>query len=238
MPTEDRQEPDQLIADREVARLFSASPAPVELRLASFPAFVRHRYLARFLGLYELFRRIVTVKGSIIDCGVYQGGSLLAWAKLARILDPGNARRHIYGFDTFTGFPVGAETLGRFSTFGGLPEMQRVVEVFQLNDVQSGSDSVTLVVGDAVRTIPEFVESHPHLVVALLFLDFDLYEPTVVALRHFLPRMPSGAVIAFDELDDPDWPGETQAVFDEIGIRNLRLRRFPFDATVGFAIID
>jgi hypothetical protein len=97
---------------------------------------------------------------------------------------------------------------------------------------------ITLIPGDAVHTIPDFVARYPHLVVALLFLDFDLYEPTATALRHLLPRMPRGAVIAFDELDDPDWPGESQAVLDEIGLRNLRLRRVPFDATVSFAVLD
>ena len=48
----------------------------------------------------------------------------------------------------------------------------------------------------------------------MLFLDFDLYEPTRVALEHFLPRMPNGAVLAFDELDNPLWPGETLAMLE------------------------
>jgi len=238
---EDRLEPAEIAADRELAQLFDASAASAELRLASFPAFVRHRYLARFLGLYEIFRHVVPVKGSVIECGVFQGGSLLAWAKLARILDGGNMRRHIYGFDTFTGFPQNgatAELKARFATAGGLAEVRRLVETFQRNELPDQPDMITLIPGDAVHTIPDFVARHPHLVVALLFLDFDLYEPTAIALRHLLPRMPRGAVIAFDELDDPDWPGESQAVLDEIGLRNLRLRRVPFDATVSFAVLD
>ena len=44
---------------------------------------------------------------------------------------------------------------------------------------------------------------------SLLFIDCDLYEPTRAALRAFLPRMPKGAIVAFDELDNPIWPGET-----------------------------
>ena len=47
---------------------------------------------------------------------------------------------------------------------------------------------------------------------SLLFLDFDLYEPTKAALEQFVPRMPRGAVLAFDELDNPIWPGETKAL--------------------------
>ncbi len=226
--------------DREMARLYTESAAPPELRLANFTDFVRARYLARFLGLYELFRKIVQVKGSIVDCGVYQGASLMAWAKLSRILDPGNARRHIFGFDTFTGFPPDdAEQPGRvgeFATPGGLTEIQRLVDAFNRTDVPGVERGmITLVAGDATSTIPQFIEDNPQLVVALLFLDFDLYKPTKVALQHFLPRMPKGAIVAFDELDDPRWPGETMAVMEEMGIRDLELRRLPFDATVCYA---
>ena len=48
---------------------------------------------------------------------------------------------------------------------------------------------------------PDYVRDNPHLVVALLYLDFDLFEPTLAALDFFLPRMPKGTVLAFDELN-------------------------------------
>ncbi len=64
--------------------------------------------------------------------------------------------------------------------------------------------------------MPQFVAEHPHLLVSLLFLDLDLYEPTKVAIECFLPRMPKGAVIAFDELDNPMWPGETLALLESV----------------------
>ena len=35
----------------------------------------------------------------------------------------------------------------------------------------------------------------------MLYLDFDLYAPTKAALETFLPRMPKGAILAFDELN-------------------------------------
>jgi len=42
---------------------------------------------------------------------------------------------------------------------------------------------VTLIKGDACSEIPTFIESNPHLLISLLYLDFDIYEPTVVALK-------------------------------------------------------
>ncbi len=88
------------------------------------------------------------------------------------------------------------------------------------------------------ETIPAFVAENPHLVVSLLFLDFDLYEPTKAALEHFVPRMPWGAVLAFDELDNPLWPGETLAMLEQHARRPLRIERLEFDPYIGFAALD
>ena len=95
-----------------------------------------------------------------------------------------------------------------------------------------------LIKGDVTKTIPEFVTNNKHLVVSLLFLDMDLYEPTKIALENFFPRMPKGAIIAFDELDNPIWPGETMALLEILGINRLRLERVDFDPYIGFAVVD
>ena len=95
-----------------------------------------------------------------------------------------------------------------------------------------------LVVGDAMKTIPEYLQKNPHLVVAMLYLDFDLYEPTKLAIETFLPRMPKGAVLVFDELNQSQWPGETLAVMDTIGLRNLQIQRFPFTPQLSFAVLE
>ena len=97
---------------------------------------------------------------------------------------------------------------------------------------------VQLIAGDAVETIPRFVQENPHLVVSLLFLDFDLFEPTKIALETFVPRMPKGAIIAFDELDNPMWPGETMALLSTLGISRLRLERLEWDPYIGFARLE
>src|SRR5205809_6133510 len=94
-----------------------------------------------------------------------------------------------------------------------------------------------LIRGDVTKTIPEFVQQNRHLLVSLLFIDLDLYEPTKVALEQIVPRMPKGAIIAFDELDNPIWPGETLAVLDTLGIRKLELERVDFDPYIAFARI-
>ena len=57
-------------------------------------------------------------------------------------------------------------------------------------------------------------------------------------LEAFLPKMPRGALIVFDELNAKMFPGETVAVDEVIGIKNLKIQRFPFDSYVSYAVIE
>jgi hypothetical protein len=232
----------------ELAVMFERSSDPIEARLENFPKYVRRQNLTRFLSLYEIFKRVLTVKGSIVECGVNMGFGLMSWAKLSAILEPVNLTRRIYGFDSFAGFPSvhdndlsgSGRTAARPGALGAdsYDELLKLADLYDQDRFLGHVAKIELVKGDATETIPRFIQEHEHLVVSLLFLDFDLYEPTRVALQHFVPRMPKGAVIAFDELDNPIWPGETKALMDTIGMPRLALERLEFDPYVAFARID
>src|SRR5881296_4551599 len=90
---------------KNIEKIFLASRDSIETKLENFPKYVRRQHLKRFLALYELFKLILPVKGSIVECGVFRGFSLMSWAKLSTILEPENLTRRIYGFDSFKGFP-------------------------------------------------------------------------------------------------------------------------------------
>jgi hypothetical protein len=229
-----------------IARIFEACPDPVEVKLENFPKYVRRQHLKRFLAMYEIFKLALPVKGSIVECGVFKGFGVMSWAKLSAMLEPENLTRRIYAFDTFAGFPSFHEkdqTAVADVTPGGLfadshDELQALVAEYDRDRFLGHVDKVHLIKGDVVATIPPFLEQHPHLVVSLLFLDMDLYEPTKAALQHFVPRMPRGALLVFDELDNPMWPGETMAVLEEIGLGQLALRRLEWDPYISYAVLD
>jgi hypothetical protein len=50
--------------------------------------------------------------------------------------------------------------------------------------------------------------------------------------------MPKGAILAFDELDNPIWPGETLALLERVGISKLRLQRFEWDPYIAYAVLE
>lgn len=249
----DRSKPEGLLrteAEREAAknyaRVFEDCRDSVETKLHNFAKYVRRQDLTRLLARYEIFKKILHMKGSIIECGVYRGFGMMTWANLSAILEPTNLTRRIYGFDTFAGFPSPSEEdQSRFRTVdaGELSsdsynELIELIRIYDSNRFLGHVNKVELIKGDARETIPDFIEKNPHLVVSLLFLDFDIYGPTKAAIEHFLPRMAKGAILAFDELDNPIWPGETLAVLETVGINRLKLQRFGWDPYISYAVLD
>jgi len=216
-------------------------------KLENFCKYAPRGVIMRFLSKYEIFKHILTVQGSIIECGVYHGGGLMTWAQLSAILEPLNYQRKIIGFDTFSGFPDISKddkvSRSEFCEQGGLAvdsyeDLQASIRLYNMNRQLGHINKVELVKGDIKETIPQYLDKNPHTVVSLLYLDVDLFEPTLVALKMLVPRIPKGGIIAFDELNSEYWPGETSAVMQELGISNLRIQRIPFGTFISYAVIE
>lgn len=225
----------------------TSSPFSNLERLQNFSLYTPRQDLTNFLVRYEIFKRVQSIQGSIVECGVLRGGGLMAWAQFSAIIEPTNHQRRVVGFDTFSGFPKLAKR-DRTSESdearpGGLAvdsynHLQQCIELYDMNRFIGHVPKVELVRGDATKTIPDYLKSNPQLIVSLLYLDFDIYEPTLAALKHFLPRMPKGAVIAFDELNVKDWRGESIAVLESLKLREYRIERCSFCSVISFAQIE
>jgi len=226
---------------------FEGDEADVIEQIDGFPKYASRQSIAKFLTKYEIFKHILDVNGSIVECGVLYGAGLLAWAKLSSILEPINHTRKVIGFDTFMGFlDVDPEDTGPGASAhvvaGGLTgstidNVAEAVAIYDMNRPLGHIPKVELVKGDIAVTAPKYVAANKHLVVSLLYLDLDLYAPTAAAIDAFLPRMPRGAIVCFDELNARAFPGETVAVNEAMGLDKLKIQRFPFDPYVSFAVL-
>jgi hypothetical protein len=231
-----------------LGRAFETSGLSLAGRLQAFPRHVRRQDLARFLVKHELFRLALPVNGSIVEGGVFAGGGLLTWAHLSAIYEPYNHTRRVIGFDSFAGFPRldpkdtahgASEHLqaGALGSHGAIvAEIEQLVAIHDRNRPLGHIPKVELVAGDAAETIPRYVAEHPHLLLGLVYLDFDLYEPTRVALEHLYPRVVAGGIVAFDELNSPEFPGETTALLETLGAGRAPLRRFPIDPHISYLV--
>lgn len=188
----------------------------------------------------ELFKMAMDIPGAIIECGVYRGNALMLYLQLSIALEPYAINRSIYGFDTFEGFDSISETHDPSDINADMfsdTNYELLEEAIQINDLVRPVSRIPrceLIKGDITKTIPEFVTSHPELAVAMLILDTDLYEPTKVALEHFLPLMPKGSIVVLDEVCYRNFSGETKALKDVMNLNDVELKRFPFDTSVGY----
>lgn len=230
---------------------FNNGPGSSTEKLENFAKYVPRQNLARFLARYEIFKLIKDVQGSIVECGVLFGGGLMSFAKLSTILEPYNFQRRIIGFDTFTGFPSidKSDLKGKperksahlkkhgFAAEGAYEDILKSIEIYDMSRYLNHFPKVQVVKGDFAVTAKQFLADFPHLVISCLYLDFDIYQPTKVALELFLPRMPKGSLLVFDELNEEAFPGETIAVMEALDLKSIRVRRFDFEPRISYAVI-
>lgn len=229
---------------------FSISSMSNYNKLCRFTKYVPRQELSGFLFKNELFKMVLDVHGSVVECGVYDGAGLMAWAHLSSIYEPYNYQRRIIGFDTFAGFPeltnidkaardVSCELkVGGFTGNNAYEDLTQCIKLYDMNRPLNHIPKVELVKGDASVSFKQYLEENPHLIISLLYLDFDIYKPTKAVLEHAVSRVPKGGIIAFDEINHPEWPGETMALVETLGINNLRIKRFPFEPVRSYAIVE
>lgn len=227
---------------------FTSSRVPLAQRLQTFSRHIRRQDIARFLAKHELFKLSLPANGSIVECGVFAGGGLLGWLHFSAIHEPYNHTRRIIGFDTFSGFPEVHEKdrvpgasehthEGAFKTHGSIiGELQELVAIHDRNRPLGHIPKIELVAGDACKTIPKYIKNNPHLLISLLYLDFDIYAPTKIALEKLFPRIVKGGVVAFDELNCAEFAGETTALLESFDLRQIELKRFLFDPYISYFV--
>ena len=185
---------------------------------------------------YELFKMSANVPGSIVECGVFKGISLIRFASFRDLI--GVKSKKIIGFDVFGKFP---ET--KFK------QDQRMRKKFIKDSGRNGiskhqlelvlkhkrlDQNIDLVKGNIVKTIPEYVKKHPKLKISFLNLDTDVYEPAVTILEYLYPKIVKGGILALD--DYGVFPGETKAVKEYFKGKNVKIKKFPFSKTPSYII--
>jgi hypothetical protein len=222
-------------ANRErLVELYRSTPLPLDELVVNFPLYTRASVMAKVLYLDELYRHIVPVPGVIVEFGTWWGANLAIFESLRAIHEPYNFRRRIVGFDTFEGYRSvtdadGSDELVRehaYSVSSDYREhLEQVLECHRRENVMGQIPRFELVEGDAGDTIGPWLESHPETIVSLAYLDMQLYEPTKRCLEAIRPFVTRGSVIALDEVNAPEFPGETVAFKEVFGLDRFELRR-------------
>ncbi len=175
----------------------------------------------RIFALIEAVRYVsrANVVGSIVECGVWKGGSMMAVA--LTLQQVGIYDRHLYLFDTFAGMtpptdidesyngepasvPFASKPNSKNSSSWCYASRAEVEE--NLARTQYAKQQIHLVEGDVKLTIPDQAPQN----ISILRLDTDWYESTLHELVHLYPRLSNGGVLIVD--DYGHWRGSRKAV--------------------------
>jgi hypothetical protein len=194
--------------------------------------------LAKFIAHYEAFKMAINVPGSIVECGVFKGTSLMRFAMLRELLANYSAAKLI-AFDVFsdkypdTKYAEDKSVREHWINTAG----ESSISTCQLEEVlaRQAIKNFELVAGDATETIPQYVKDHPGLKISLLNMDIDFVEPTYCALKHLYDRVMPGGIILLDNYAGEDASGnslhgDTKGVDDFFHGKEVRIQRFPFAA--------
>jgi len=163
--------------------------------------------LKKAIGFAAHFKNLP--RGAVVECGVGKGISFIGLAYLAEQSD-----REIYGYDSFEGFPdpTPEDTSPRNPKKGEWrgTSKEDVIQYLKTADFDEAwiDSDVHLIEGFFDTTLKHYDGGS----IAFLHLDVDMYRSYKDCFKYLAPYVVKGGIILFDEYNDPNWPGATQAI--------------------------
>jgi hypothetical protein len=227
------------------AQRLRTSTIPDNELLDNIGVYLTRQTLSRINFIQSLYQKIIPVHGVIMEFGVRWGQNMSLFSQLRGIHEPFNYNRRLIGFDTFDGFPSVSPEDGKLFSAGDysvspgwINELDAILSFHERNSPIPHKRKYELVQGDANLTLPAYLEEHPETIVALAYFDFDIYAPTKSCLEKILPYLTKGSVLAFDELNCPEFPGETLALREVLGLSKYAIRRDPSNPLTSYLVIE
>lgn len=240
-----------LSSEEELARrlafvdTFENSPIPRDQLLPNLALYLNSKVLSRILFMDHIYRQIIEVMGVVMEFGTHWGANLAQFSAMRGIYEPFNRHRKIIGFDTFEGFlEIDAKDgLADLMQVGHLRlptnyanYLDEVMTFHEKENPLSHIKKFELCEGDAVIELPKYLTRHPETVISLAYFDLDLYKPTKECLEIVRSRLVKGSIVAFDELNDPDSPGETLALMEVFGLNQVKLKRHQYTSRTSYFV--
>ena len=229
----------------KLANLLEECKIPKPEILSNLGLFLNSKNLSRILFMNYIYQKIIDVQGVVFDLGTRWGQNMSLFSSFRGIYEPYNRHRKIIGFDTFEGFVEitpedGESNLMNPGNVTVSPNyenyLNEIMECHEQDNPLSHIKKFSIIKGDANITVQDYLEANPETIISLAYFDFDVYKPTAKVLETIIPRLTRGSVLGFDELNDPDSPGETIALMEKIGLNNIKLKRYRYSSRVSYFV--
>lgn len=186
----------------------------------------------------RFIKKITNLPGDILEFGVYKGISLVRLLSFRKLLENDYSRK-VTGFDMFGKFPDNELHLDsdrkfveRFENSGGYGIAASELD---MHLKRKEFTNYSLIEGDILKTLPEFVEQNPQIKISLLHIDVDVYEPTKIILETLWDKLVKGGIVMLDDYGTVE--GETKAADEFVSqIGNLYIQKLPYNFTPCYII--
>lgn len=231
---------------KQLFELFKKCPIPDNELFANLGIFLSRWQLGRILNICELYEKTIDIQGDILEFGCRWGQNLVLWKSMMSLFDPYNITRKIVGFDTFKGFKDVHEKDGNHpiidknnynTTVNYQDYLKQILEYHRKINPNSNFDNCFIYAGDASEMIKNFLDEYPETIIAMVYFDMDVYEPTKKVLERIMPYLTKGSIVVFDELGMKEFPGETIA-FREVFGSKYKLNKCKVKQTQSYLIIE
>ena len=185
--------------------------------------------ILKLLDHYEIYKKILNVKGDIIECGVFKGASLIRFLTFRDLIEKKDKRK-VIGFDAFGKFPHPNKDYKnnkadkifakRHDDNIGLGINMNLLKKYLK---KKKITNYKLVKGDVLKTLPNYLKKNKKSKIALLHLDLDVYEPTRFVLNNLYKYISKNGIILLDDYSHIQ--GATLAVDEFIKIKKLKILR-------------
>ncbi len=231
----------------QLIEYFRECPIPENELLQNLGLFISRQNLSQIFFIHELYQHIINVHGVIMEFGVRWGRNLALYESLRGLYEPFNHNRKIIGFDSFEGFPsvdkkdgnADIVEVGSYNVTQNYQDyLEKILDYHEQESPVSHIKKYELVKGDATESIKDYLDNKPETIVALAYFDFDIYTPTKACLLAIKEHLTKGSVIGFDELNNRDYPGETLALKEVLGLSQYRIRHSQYSPTQSYIVIE
>jgi hypothetical protein len=226
------------LENREVLyELFNETPIPTEQLLVNLGLYMRSSCLGKILFLNEFYEKIKNIPGDILVFGAWWGQDVVTLYNLRAVHEPYNYTRKIIAFDSFEGYKsiskkdIVSETIkkGGYTVSEDYEDyIEKLLNYHETENILPHLKKYKIIKGDIVETVKEYLNDNPETIIAGAYFDLAIYEPTKIALESIEPYLLNDSVLALDQLNAKEYPGETIAFREFFKNKKYSIERSTF----------
>lgn len=219
----------------ERAVFFEKSNGSTLDKINSYTKYCGRQNIAKLIAQFEILNLTKNILGDVVEGGVYHGSGLFGWANILASIEPYNYQCKIIGFDTFKGSTgvdkkdksINLSRREKEYNANNYDDIKKAIELFNADRPLNHIERIHIVKGDMSKTVPDYVKKNKQQSIRILHLGMNLYKPTYVSLKYFLPLMSKGSIVMIDGLNHAT-PGCMTALKENIDLNKINLKTLDY----------